>query len=205
MPQPLALAISVPLAAQIACGPLIVLIALNFRVRRRREHARRPAAPLGTILGLAACLCAGIPLLGSGLAALAWLPATWIAATATTFASSRERPALAGGMGRPRRAERPRRRRLRAGPSGTAQQRVAAAWTISAAIGVGLALGPVADVVDRAALPTQWSIAACDVGQGDAVLVRSQGATASSTRVPTRSLLPAVSMCWGSRGSICSF
>ena len=180
MPQPLALAISVPLAAQIACGPLIVLIAPQLSVYGVVANMlAAPAAPLGTILGLAACLCAGIPLLGSGLAALAWLPATWIAATATTFASLPGSvlpwPEGWGGL-------------VALSVLGVAvcglvlparpAARVAAAWTISAAIGVGLALGPVADVVDRAALPTQWSIAACDVGQGDAVLVRSQGATA---------------------------
>ncbi len=44
-------------------------------------HRPRP------FVGLAACLAAPVPLLQSGLAALAWVPASWIAATAQTATS----------------------------------------------------------------------------------------------------------------------
>ncbi|MBN9177358.1 MAG: ComEC/Rec2 family competence protein [Microbacterium sp.] len=183
MPRPLALGVSVPLAAQLACGPLIVLIAPQLSVYGVVANMlAAPAAPLGTVLGLAACLFAGIPLLGSGLAALAWLPATWISGIATTFAdlpgSVIAWPEGVGGLvalsivgGAVAALVLPTR-------SIRSPVRIGAAWTLAAAIGVGLALGPVTDVFDRTGLPHAWTIAACDVGQGDAVLVRSAGAVA---------------------------
>ena len=180
MPEPLALAISVPLAAQLACGPLLVLITPTVPVYGVIANMlAAPAAPAGTVVGLAACLTAGIPLIGSGLAALAWLPAAWIAATAQTFAAvpASTAPwlegwpglvalALAGAavcvgvIGRPVWARTP--------------ALVVAAVTAGALIG----LGPVSGLVERAGVPGDWALAACDVGQGDAVLVRSAGRTA---------------------------
>ena len=46
-----------------------------------------PAAPLATVAGLAACLAAPLPWIQSGLTAIAWLPAAWIAGTADTFSA----------------------------------------------------------------------------------------------------------------------
>lgn len=180
MPRPLALALSVPLAAQLACGPLIVLISPQLSVYGIVANTvAAPAAPVGTIVGLAACLTAGIPLLGSGLAALAWLPASWIATTATLFAG------LPGSVV--------------AWPEGlwglvaltllgaavTAliipvphRVRAGAVLVLTAALGTVLATGPIADGIDRARIPGGWAIAACDVGQGDAVLIRSGDAVA---------------------------
>lgn len=191
MPQPLALAVSVPLAAQLACGPLIVLISPQLSVYGVVANMlAAPAAPLGTIIGLAACLGAGIPYLGAGLAALAWLPATWIAGTASTFAglpgSVVPWPEGLGGF-------------VALAVVGAAlaawlvparaSVRVAGAWVIAGALGVGLALGPVADVTERSRMPTVWAIAACDVGQGDAVLVQSAGVVALIDTGPDPALL----------------
>ena len=180
MPRPLALGVSVPLAAQLACGPLIVLISPQLSVYGVVANMiAAPAAPLGTIVGLAACVGAGIPLLGSGLAALAWLPAAWIAGTATTFADlpgavvawpegfgGLAALAVLGGAvaalivpGHPR-------------------VRAAAVLLVAAATGAALALGPIADAMTRAGIPPGWTLAACDVGQGDAVVVRSAGSVA---------------------------
>lgn len=175
MPRPLALAIAVPLAAQLACGPLLVLISPQVSVYGVVANLlAAPAAPAGTVVGLAACLAAGVPALGSGLVALAWVPAAWIAATAETFA------ALPGTV-----------IAWSEGPIGLvglvvvggalavviapahARARATGILVLSAALGVGIALGPVHDAVRRAQTPTGWSIVACDVGQGDAVLVRS--------------------------------
>lgn len=177
MPAPLALAIAVPLAAQLVCGPLLVLIAPQVSLYGVLANMlAAPAAPLCTVLGLAACLTAGIPFLGAGLAALAWLPAAWIAATAQLLA------ALPGGvMGWPE------------GPFGLLalalvgaaisalimrvhpRVRVAAVLVCAGAVGAALALGPLADAAARFAVPDRWAIAACNVGQGDAVVVRSGG------------------------------
>ncbi|MGB4778812.1 ComEC/Rec2 family competence protein, partial [Microbacterium sp.] len=175
MPSPLALTIAVPLAAQLVCGPLIVLIAPQVSVLGVLANLlAAPAAPLGTMIGLAACLAAGVPFLGSGLAALAWLPASWIAATATTTAT-----VPGATIAWPQ------------GPGGFAALavvgaavavltmrtqpwlRLGAAVVLAVSLGTAVATGPAVDAVARSAIPDEWSIAACDVGQGDAVLVRS--------------------------------
>ena len=86
LPRSLALALSVPLAAQLACGPLLVLITPAVPVFGVAANLlAAPAAPLATVIGLAACLAAPIPVLRDGLVAIAWLPASWIAATAATI------------------------------------------------------------------------------------------------------------------------
>ena len=87
MPRALALGLSVPVAAQLACGPLLVLISPTVPLYGVIANLlAAPAAPLATVVGLASCLALPVPLLQSGLAALAWLPAAWIAGTASTFA-----------------------------------------------------------------------------------------------------------------------
>lgn len=180
MPRPLALAISVPLAAQLACGPLIVLIAPQLSTYGVIANlVAAPGAPAGTLLGLAACLTAGIPLLGSGLAALAWVPASWVSTTATVFAGL---PGSAVAWPE--------------GPWGLAllaalgvvvavtivpaagRVRSVGVIVLAAAIGVAVAQGPVSDVLASARIPPGWSIVACDVGQGDALVVRSAGRVA---------------------------
>lgn len=191
MPRPLALAIAVPLAAQLACGPIIVLIAPQLSMYGVVANMlAAPAAPLGTILGLAACFGAAVPLLGSGLAALAWLPAAWIAATATTLAAlpGAVTPWPEGWGGFAALAVVgaavaaliiPVRRRLR----------LLAMATVSVTVAVALAFGPVGSIVERTATPSSWAIAACDIGQGDAVLIRSAGATALIDTGPDPGLL----------------
>lgn len=180
MPRPLALALAVPLAAQLACGPLIVLIDPRVAVYGVVANLlAAPAAPVGTVLGLAACLTAGIPLIGPGLAALAWVPSAWIAGTATTFAalpgSSAPWPeglpglALLAIVGACAAA-------LIVPGAGPAVRRTAV-LLLAAFLGVGVAAGPVAALIDRVRVPA-WSIVACDVGQGDAVLLRSAGRVA---------------------------
>ena len=80
LPRALALALAVPLAAQLACGPLLVLITPTVPVYGVLANLlAAPAAPVATLVGLAACLAAPLPVLQDGLAALAWLPASWIA------------------------------------------------------------------------------------------------------------------------------
>ncbi len=86
MPHPIALALSVPLAAQLACGPLLVLV--NPTVPLYGVLANllaAPAAPVGPVVGLAACLATPLPIISHGLAELAWVPDRWIATTATTI------------------------------------------------------------------------------------------------------------------------
>jgi competence protein ComEC len=185
LPRILALALAVPTAAQLACGPLLVLIAPQvplFGVLANLLAA--PAAPLATTLGLAACLAAPVPVLQEGLAALAWLPASWIAATAMTVsevpggllpwgegwpgALSLAAVGLAAGVVVALGGGSARRRRLR----------VVSALLVTTTIGVLGGQGLLGSAAGRWTLPASWSILACDVGQGDAVLMRSAGAVA---------------------------
>ncbi len=183
MPRALALALSVPLAAQLACGPLLISIAPVVPLYGVLANLlAAPAAPVATMLGLAACLAAPLPWLQSGIAAITWLPAAWIAGTAHTVSR------LPGDQ-----VPWPE------GPAGVTALAVVglAIGTVVAAphmrtgatrLGAGLLLAMVVGIVGGSAalgsiagrwtLPADWSVIACDVGQGDAVLIRSAGAVA---------------------------
>lgn len=178
MPSPAALALSVPLAAQLACGPLLVLIEPTVPVVGVLANLLAgPAAPAATVLGLLACLALPFPVLAQGLAAIAWLPAAWIAGTADLAARlpGASLPWLEGmpgllalaatgaAIGAVISARHPRLRRV-------------AAWTLAAVVLTVAAAGPVRTLLDRTRVPDAWAIAACEVGQGDAVLVREADA-----------------------------
>ncbi|EXJ52856.1 ComEC/Rec2 family competence protein [Microbacterium sp. MRS-1] len=180
MPRTLALFVAVPLSAQLACGPIIVLISPQVSIYGVAANMlAAPAAPVGTVLGLAACLCAGIPLLGAGLAALAWVPAAWIAATATTLStlpgSAIWWPEGVGGLAALTLASAAVVVLLLRTPRSA---RVAAVVVLAVTAVVVPATGPAAQVGLRARLPVAWSIAVCDVGQGDAIAIRAAGRVA---------------------------
>lgn len=191
MPSPVALAIAVPLAAQLACGPIIALFAeQQSLIGIAANLLAAPAAPLATVLGLLACLTAPLPPLADLLASSAWLPSAWIATTATTAADlPLAQILLPAGIGsallvlfvsaalgivilKPGLDDTRRRR-----PMVVLLQRGSAAVLIVVlCLGVSNALldGPLA----TATAPDGWAIASCDVGQGDAILVRSEGEVA---------------------------
>ncbi|WP_454173089.1 ComEC/Rec2 family competence protein [Microbacterium maritypicum] len=187
MPHPVALGVAVPLAAQLACGPIIALfVEQQSLIGVAANLIAAPAAPVATVIGLLACLAAPLPGLADVLTASAWLPAAWIATTATTTARlpSAEVPV----------------------PAGLDSALLVA--VVSAAIALVLIRAPGQDVsssvvrvrlwlrrgaaailvvvlslagsrvlldgpLATATAPEGWAIAVCDVGQGDAVLVRS--------------------------------
>lgn len=187
MPRPLAAVVAIPLAAQLACQPVLVVLEPIIPVYGVPANLlAAPAAPIATMAGLIGCLL--LPVLPSaGLAALqvAWLPASWIA----LLARGVERMPLTGvpwppdlpgallaaiaiGAGlvvafgaRPR------------GGHGARTIRGVAAVILCLSLGVplGLAAGP--PLFASAARPADWDVWQCDVGQGDAVLVRTGGAT----------------------------
>ncbi len=180
MPRPLALAIAVPTAAQLVCGPVIALFAeQQSMVGLVANLLAAPGAPIATIIGLLACLAAPVPALADLLAASAWLPAAWIAETATItarlpFAQIVMQPGIPSALlvalvsaaigvilvGGFRRA-----RIIRVGAG-------AVLAVVLALAGAHMVLdGPLASATS----PDRWSIAACDVGQGDAFLIRSEG------------------------------
>ncbi|HOA86846.1 MAG: ComEC/Rec2 family competence protein [Microbacteriaceae bacterium] len=185
MPRGLALALAVPLAAQLACGPLLVLIAPQVPVYGVVANLlAAPAAPIATVVGLIACVTAALPWLAAPFMWIGWASAAWISATATTFAEAplASAPwvegvagalALAGAGGvvvwllHPPSAPGRLHRAMRRG----------AALTLAGLLGVAGGTTLVHTALAPALLPRDWAIAFCDVGQGDAIVVRSAGRT----------------------------
>ena len=177
MPRPVAVMIAIPLAAQLACQPVLILLEPSMPVYGVPANLlAAPAAPVATVAGLVGCLI--LPVLPSvGFAALqvAWLPATWIALLAhgvdrlpvTSLPWMPDAPGaalcavgVAAGV-------------VVAIRAGTRVRTVAAVILIvSVALPLGAAGGRPA--VARAVLPADWELVQCDVGQGDAVLVRDR-------------------------------
>lgn len=182
LPSRVAALLSVPIAAQVVCQP--VLLMLNPTVPLYGVLANlvaEPAAPIATVLGLASCLIIPLwPAAGAVAAHLAWAPSAWIAAVARVSAAL---PASAFGwvdgvlgfvlmlvlaVAIILLVARPIRRIARA----ARLIALVAAAAITVCSFAGMAGGRIAQAMDR---PDRWSIAACDIGQGDAVLVQSDG------------------------------
>jgi len=182
LPLGVAVVVAVPLAAQLACQPVLLLLQPSIPLYGIVANTlAEPAAPLATVLGLIACVTLPVlPWLGGVLSAVAWVPASWIAAVAEFFAGL---PAAAipwpegivgvalltavtvCGLVAALGAVSPRVRALCAGAA------------VVVLVGFGGATAGVG-VVQQLARPGDWQIAACDIGQGDAVLVRSAGLVA---------------------------
>ncbi len=177
LPRWLAIVIAVPVAAQLACQPVLILLDASLPTYGVVANLlAAPAAPIATIVGLAACLVLPVvPPLGMLLCQIAWLPSAWIAAVATTFARAPgarlpwpEGVAgvlLAAGFAALLLLAILGRRRA---------PRLALALVVIGYLGVlaGAALGT------AWARPANWQLAVCDVGQGDAVVIRSRGSIA---------------------------
>ncbi|MGW4930387.1 ComEC/Rec2 family competence protein [Agromyces sp. NPDC004153] len=181
MPVPLAVGLAVPLAAQLACQPILVLLDPAIALYGVPANLlAAPAAPIGTVVGLIACLVLPVlPAVGTALVQVAWFPATWIALVAHGTSS------LPGG----------RLSWLPDAPGAVllaactalalvvvfAARRRTRAWAgavlaVGLAVPVGISVG--GPLVVGATRPGDWDLAACDVGQGDAMLVRVEEATA---------------------------
>lgn len=186
MPSPLALALSVPLSAQLACGPVLVLLAPEVPAYGVVANLLAgPAAPVVTIVGLAACLAAPLPVLADGLAAIAWLPSAWIAATAQMLSSLPGArvlwpPGLGGAVLLALTGAVAGVLIARAGRVGEWDLRMRRLGAAALALVTGIASGATAltGVAGPLTLPRDWAIAMCDVGQGDAIVVRSAGSVA---------------------------
>lgn len=177
LPRPLALVLAVPTAAQLACQPVVLLVDPSVPVYGVLANLlAEPAAPAATGLGLIGCLLAPWWPLGADIAIrLAAVPAWWIASIARAVA----------GWPSPRLAWWPgvggalaltaltllalllvtRTRRL-------AIVRRLAATVLAAALAVGAATSVAAPLLRSASVPEDWRVAMCDIGQGDAVLLR---------------------------------
>src|SRR5690606_16186207 len=88
LPNSLATIIAVPLAAQLACQPVLILLSPTIPVYGVVANIlAEPAAPVATVLGLIACLLAPLwPWAAHIVAQIAWLPSSWIAAVSLFFA-----------------------------------------------------------------------------------------------------------------------
>jgi competence protein ComEC len=175
VPEKIAAIIAIPLAAQLMCQPFIVLLTPSLPTYGIVANiVAGPAAALATVPGLLACLTLPwLPALGTVLLWVAWVPSEWIGQTAQ-FVAGLPLPALpwlSGGIGV-----------LVSGLFSVA--------TVCAIVGTGRlrhgAIGLIAvscvgylgllgwnHVARVVSMPSQWQVAACDVGQGDALLIRS--------------------------------
>jgi competence protein ComEC len=186
LPDVLATAVAVPLAAQLACSPLLVLLDPQVPVLGVIANLlAAPAAPVATVLGLLACLAGPFPALQDGLSALAWVPASWIAGVAHTVAGipAQRLPWLEGIPGAVLLAmlsaavivaivARPGVGRLHR------TLRAVALGAVALAAGIAAGQSALVSVAAPWTVPHRWQVAMCDVGQGDAILIRSAAAVA---------------------------
>lgn len=170
LPRWLALTIAVPVAAQLACQPVILLLDASLPTYGVVANIlAAPAAPVATVIGLAACVAlALVPPLGVLLASVAWLPSAWIAAVAQFFAQAPlarlEWPPGILGVG------------LLVALSVLAVlalRRRWAAFALAIAIVAYLGIAAGGHLAGQLGRPSDWQVAGCDVGQGDAFVIRS--------------------------------
>ena len=176
MPRAIALVLAVPVAASVAVQPLIALLQPQLPSYGIVANVlAEPAVPVATIAGMAACLLApAAPALALVAAWIGWLPAAWIAAVATTLAAlpGAQLPWPPGAWGVALYAAAGLAVVLVALARG--RTRLGALLALAAiAVGAAGALGGGAAVA-RSARPDDWTVAMCDIGQGDAALVRSR-------------------------------
>lgn len=212
IPRMLALPVAVALAAQLACGPLLLLLQPGIpAVGVLANVIAAPAAPLGTGLGLLAALTVPVaPGIAHSLVVAASLPARWVEATATVtaelplarwpwpdgwggaalltlcqagvimaWAIHRGHVGLPGGV-----RVTPRAPWQPSVPPPKAVQRVVAAL-IASSLGLAVALTWVVPSAERLGVPNGWAIVACDVGQGDALLIRDPAVPEQTMLVDT--------------------
>lgn len=177
LPERFAVVVAVPIAAQVACQPVLILLQPSVPVFGIAANLlAEPAAPIATLLGLLACLVLPVaPPIGTALAIVGWAPAAWIAAVARFCAGLPAIAWLAGALG------------LLAAVVLTAAAIIAAhrglpiavraggtVLVVLIAVGVAGSLGGSA-IARVVTLPRDWEIAACDVGQGDGLVLNGGG------------------------------
>ncbi|MBC7589730.1 MAG: ComEC/Rec2 family competence protein [Salinibacterium sp.] len=191
LPRWLALVIAIPVAAQLACQPVIVL--LNAAIPSYGVVANvlaAPAAPVATVVGLAACVALGVfAPLGMLLSQLAWLPSAWIAGVAQFFAAApgAQLPWPEGVAGAGLLVVTSGLAVLAVLGRGPWSRRALATLVVAIVAYAGVLVG--GRVAEQLGRPADWQIASCDVGQGDAFVVRSAGSVALIDTGPDPALL----------------
>ena len=176
LPLWLATMIAIPLSAQLVCQPFIIL--LNPQLPTYGVLANviaAPAAPLATIIGLVGCVLVWcLPGVAVPLLWLSWLPAEWIGQTATVLSQfpQAQLPWISGPVGA-----------LTAAALSTMilsmlltsknKLRINLAVTLTITVLVWSMFSLLEGLRFSARIPSDWSIAACDVGQGDGLVLRS--------------------------------
>jgi competence protein ComEC len=170
LPGWLADAIAVPAAAQAACGPVVVAISSSLGLLTVPANVLAvPAVAPATVIGVGAALLAPVSMpLAQGVAWLGYLPTAWLVVVARVGAGlpGAELPWPDGASGALLLAVvtaavllvLPHRRLRRALIAGTAGALVAGASLTT---------------VRPAWPPPGWFLVACDVGQGDAVVLNA--------------------------------
>jgi ComEC/Rec2-related protein len=232
--KPLADAMAVPLAAQVFCTPVLVLLQPELALYSVPANIlAAPVVPVVTIAAMAALgLLPFLPLMAGWLVYAAGLPTLWVAWIARTFSGlpfasvpwlegasgslaaaaaggglllvlccaatwktrreGREKPAghmLAGVLrsslrrrfadGAGRRSGRTPGHRRRVRRAGRRRNTVRlAAWTLAPALAAGSLTGWLSAQPSESAAGDHWDVAACDVGQGDGIVIRTGPASA---------------------------
>lgn len=196
MPAPIAIAIAVPLAAQLACQPILILLDPTVPVAGVLANLlAEPAAPIATVLGLIGCLLLPVlPGLATACLQVAWVPSAWIAQIARTVdgLAWTRLPWLGGAAGALLLAAVSAaaialalRRRDRASPRVVGV--LVTGLLVTAGAYGGALLG--SSVLRSLSMPADWQYAACDIGQGDAVVVRDGSSHALVDTGPDPALL----------------
>jgi competence protein ComEC len=193
MPPWLAMLVAVPLAAQLACQPVLILLNPSLPLYGVLANTlAEPASPAATVLGLAACLALPVlPGLGHVLTAIAWVPSAWIAAVARLFASlpGARLSWPAGIVGAGILAVLTALVLLLAlGRLSKRGRRILAATLVLVFIG-SASVTTLSNLASQLGRPADWQIANCDIGQGDAMIVRSEGKIALMDTGPSEPLL----------------
>lgn len=177
LPPRLALLLAVPIAAQSACQPVLILLQPTVPVFGVVANLlAEPAAPLVTVLGLLACLLLPVvPPLGAGLTLLGWVPAAWIAAVARYFAGLPAIPWPAGVLGLVLAAA-----VVVVGIVAIGRRTSRVVRSVAVVVVVLVVAGIVGSAAGGAigrsvTRPADWRFAACDVGQGDGLVLNGGG------------------------------
>ena len=179
MPTWLATVLAIPIAASVFCQPVIILLSPQLPTYGVLANLLAvPAAGIVTILGLVVCLSGLIWLpLATLLAWIAWLPAEWIgrvaqALAAAPFAKIAWPPGWIGML----LAFLLSALFVYAVVSQRKRRRVLSLAGIALGLGASLLWTIGSELHSVVGMPSSWKIAACDVGQGDAFLIRAQDA-----------------------------
>ena len=182
VPAWIALLVAVPLAAQLACQPVLLLLDPALPLYGVVANVlAEPAAPIATVVGLVACLLATVaPPLAVPVAWVAWAPAAWISAVAgfTADLPGARSPWPVGPVGIVLLVVISLAVVLiviRAGPPRLIL--AARAVLVVCLVGYAATLAGTRIVTDLGR-PGDWQIALCDIGQGDASVVRDSGVVA---------------------------